>query len=63
MAKIFEGRKCLDETEMRASLVSGGAVALGELLREKHGWNGASLLAAPMLTLEAGSIMDNNWAV
>ena len=28
MAKIFEGRKCLDETEMRASLVSGGAVAV-----------------------------------
>ena len=61
--KIFEGRRCIPEAEMRAGLVSGGAVALAELLREKHGWNGASLLAAPMMTLEAGSIMDSRWAV
>ena len=61
--KIFDGRRCLGEEEMRASLVSGGAVALGELLRDKHGWNGTSLLAAPILTLEAGSVVDTNWAV
>ena len=61
--KIFNGRKVLEEAEMRASLVSGGAVALGEVLRDKYGWNGTSLLAAPMMTLEAGSIADCNWAV
>lgn len=57
--KIFKGRKNLPEAELRASLVSGGAVALGS----SHGWNGVSLLAAPTMGVEAGAIVDSRWAV
>ena len=61
--KIFKGRKCLSDAEMRKGLVSGGAVALAEKLRNSHAWDGVSLLAAPILTLEAGGIADSRWAV
>ena len=61
--KIFKGRKALPEEELRASLISGGVVALAEKLRNDHGWNGVSLLAAPFLTLEAGAVVDSYWAV
>ena len=61
--KIFKGRKKIPETELRRGLVSGGAVALAEKLRADHGWNGKSLLAAPMLSLEAGAVADSRWAV
>ena len=61
--KIFKGRKLIPEEELRASLVSGGVMALAEKLREAHGWNGTSLLAAPFLTLEAGAVVDTYWAV
>ena len=50
--KIFEGRKEIPESELKAGLVSGGVVALAEKLRTSHAWNGINLLAAPMLTLE-----------
>ena len=60
--KIFKGRKALPEEELRASLISGGVVALAEKLRIDHGWNGVSLLAAPFLTLEAGAGVDSYWA-
>ena len=61
--KIFKGRKKIPETELRRGLVSGGAVALAEKLRADHGWNGKSLLAAPILALEAGAVVDSRWAV
>ena len=61
--KIFKGRKNLPEAELRASLVSGGAVALAEKLRSSHGWNGVSLLAAPTMGVEAGAVVDSRWAV
>ena len=61
--KIFKGKKGIPETELKAGLISGGSVALAEKLRTSHGWNGMSLLAAPVLTLEAGGIADTHWAV
>lgn len=61
--KIFKGKKPLPEGVLRAGLVSGGSVALADKLRNNHGWNGVSLLAAPVLTLEAGGIADTHWAV
>ena len=61
--KIFEGRKEIPESELKAGLVSGGVVALAEKLRTSHAWNGINLLAAPMLTLEAGAVVDSRWAV
>ena len=63
MHKIFKGRRCIPDTELKAGLISGGSVALAEKLRNNHGWNGMSLLAAPVLTLEAGGIADTHWAV
>lgn len=61
--KIFKGRKTIPEVELKASLISGGTVALAEKLRNSHGWNGVALLAAPILTLEAGGIAGSHWAV
>ena len=61
--KIFKGRRCLSDTELRKGLVSGGVVALAERLRNAHGWDGVSLLAAPIMVLEAGGIADSHWAV
>ena len=63
MHKIFKGKRCIPEEELRACLISGGVVALAEKLRNSHGWNGVSLLAAPMLTLtlEAGGVVDSCW--
>lgn len=43
--KIFAGRKKVLENEMRASMITGGAVTLGLKLQQDHGWNGTSLLA------------------
>ena len=63
MHKIFKGRKTIPEAELKASLISGGTVALAEKLRNSHGWNGVALLAAPILTLEAGGIAGSHWAV
>ena len=65
MHKIFKGKRCIPEEELRAGLISGGVVALAEKLRNSHGWNGVSLLAAPMLTLtlEAGGVVDTRWGV
>ena len=63
MHKIFKGRRCIPDTELKAGLISGGSVALAEKLRNNHGWNCMSLLAAPVLTLEAGGIADTHWAV
>ena len=61
--KEFKGRKAIPETELKAGLISGGTVALAEKLRNSHGWNGVALLAAPILTLEAGGIAGSHWAV
>ena len=61
--KIFKGKRGIPEEELRAGLISGGVVALAEKLRNSHGWNGVSLLAAPMLTLEAGGVVDSRWGV
>ena len=61
--KIFSGRKLLPEAEMRASMISGGSVTLAAKLQADHGWNGTSLLAAPIAVLEAGAVVDTHWAL
>ena len=61
--KIFRGRKAMSEEDMRSGIVVGGPAALAEKLRVKHGWDGRSLLAAPLAVLEMGSIVDNFWSV
>ena len=59
--KIFSGRKRLTAEVMKEGMITGGAVTLAERLRQRHGWNGTSLLAAPIITAEAGAIVDTNW--
>ena len=61
--KIFSGRKRLPEAQMRTSLFSGGTVALAEKLRSEQGWDGTSILAAPVLVLESGVVADSSWVV
>ena len=61
--KIFAGRKLLPEAEMRSSMITGGAVTLAAKLRDDHGWNGTSLLAAPIAVVEGGAVVDTHWAV
>ena len=61
--KIFAGRKKVPENEMRASMITGGAVTLGLKLQQDHGWNGTSLLAAPVAVVEAGAVVDSHWVV
>ena len=61
--KIFSGRKRLTTEAMKEGMITGGAATLAERLREKHGWNGTSLLAAPIITAEAGAIVDTNWVL
>ena len=63
MHEVFKGRKAIPETELKAGLIAGGTVALAEKLRNSFGWNGVALLAAPILTLEAGGIAGSHWAV
>ena len=61
--KIFKGRKEIPEEELKAGLISGGVAALAEKLRTSHGWDSTTLLAAPLLALEAGAVADCRWAV
>ena len=61
--KVFKGRAKLSERSIKEGMITGGAVALEEKLRANHGWNGASLLAAPIVVLENGAIVDTHWAV
>ena len=61
--KIFEGRKPLGEAEMTNGMISGGALSLASKLEREHGWNGTSLLAAPIATLEAGTVVDTHWSL
>ena len=61
--KVFGGKKRLPEQEMRSSLVTGGAVTLANRMTREHGWNGSSLLAAPIAVLEAGAVVDMHWCL
>ena len=61
--KIFSGKKKLPEDILRHSFISGGLVALAEKLKESHGWNSTTILAAPIILLESGAITDNHWAL
>ena len=60
---IFSGRKLLPETEMRASMITGGQVTLAGKLSREHAWNGQSLLATPIVVVEGGAVVDIHWAV
>ena len=61
--KVFDGKKAIPEEVMRRCMIAGGSVALGAKLREEHNWDGESLLAAPMLVLEGGVVVDSNWCI
>ena len=47
----------------KTSMISGGTVALAEKLKSEQGWDGASILAAPVLVVESGVVADSTWVV
>lgn len=61
--KIFEGKKTLPEAFMRKCMVSGGAVAISEKLVKDHGWDREKLMAAPVMVVEAGVVVDSHWCL
>jgi hypothetical protein len=47
---------------MKASLLAGGSVALAEVLRRDHDWDGAQIIAAPVAVIENGAVVETRWA-
>ena len=48
---------------MKVRFITFHSKALSNKLKEEGGWDGESLLAAPILVLEGGVVAGNHWCV
>ena len=61
--KVFSGKKVIPETTLKQMVISGGSVALAEKLRQSHGWDSNTIMAAPIAVMESGVVTDNHWVL